>query len=130
MSLAIERIDHIVMTVNDIAQTVQFYCDVLGMREIRYGDNRSALAFGQQKINLHPKDSDIAPRAAKPTAGAIDICLVSELPIDRVVAALQRHDIAIETGPVERQGALGSMQSVYFRDPDGNLIEVSHYSAS
>ena len=128
MTLSIERIDHIVITVNDIEKTCRFYCDVLGMTETQYDDNRRALYFGRQKINLHPIPNDINPRASKPTTGAMDICLVSESSIDEVVSTLNHHGITIEQGPVERQGALGTMCSVYFRDPDGNLIEVAHYN--
>ena len=127
MGLAIDRIDHIVLTVTDVEQTIRFYSDVLGMQEIRHDNDRAALAFGKQKINLHPAVNDITPRASTPTAGAIDICLISGLPIDEVVSHLQRHGVSIEAGPIERQGALGMMISVYFRDPDGNLIEIAHY---
>ena len=127
MSLFIDRIDHIVLTVNDIDETIWFYCDVLGMQEIEYGENRIALKFGDQKINLHPIDSDISPTADRPTPGSTDICLISQTSLDEVAAMLEKHGIEIEEGPVTRSGATGKIVSVYCRDPDGNLIEISNY---
>ena len=127
MTFSIDRIDHIVITVNDIEKTCRFYCDVLGMTETHYGDNRIALEFGKQKINVHPISNDITPTASKPVAGSVDICLVSDSSIDDVVNTLNHHGIPVEEGPVERQGALGKMSSVYIRDPDGNLIELCSY---
>ena len=127
MSLSIDRIDHIVLTVSDIEQTIWFYCDVLGMEEIEFGENRIALKFGNQKINLHSIDSDITPGAQYPTPGSTDICLISQTSIDEVAAMLEKHGIEIEEGPVTRSGATGKIISVYCRDPDGNLIEISNY---
>lgn len=127
MSLSIDRIDHIVLTVSDIDQTVWFYCDVLGMQEIEYGENRIALKFGNQKINLHLIGSDISPKADRPTSGSADICLISQTSLDEVAAMLEKHGIEIEEGPVTRSGATGKIVSVYCRDPDGNLIEISNY---
>lgn len=127
MSLAIDRIDHIVLTVTDIEQTVWFYCDVLGMEEVEFGENRIALKFGNQKINLHLVSSDLTPVADQPTPGSQDICLISSSSIDEVSAILEKHGIPVEQGPVSRTGALGKIISVYCRDPDGNLIEISNY---
>lgn len=127
MSLSIDRIDHIVLTVTDIEQTIWFYCDVLGMEEVEFAEDRIALKFGNQKINLHPLESDISPRAGRPTAGSVDICLISQTSIDEVMAMLEKHGIDIEEGPVTRTGATGKIISVYCRDPDGNLIEISNY---
>ncbi|WP_028079554.1 VOC family protein [Solimonas soli] len=125
----IERLDHLVLTVRDIDATIAFYRDVLGMQPQTFGEGRHALAFGQQKINLHRADGPFAPRAAHPTSGSADLCFVSSTPVREIVSQLERHGVAIEAGPVERVGALGVMDSVYFRDPDGNLIEVSKYRA-
>ena len=126
MTLSIERIDHIVMTVNDIEQTIWFYGDVLGMEEIEFGDNRKALRFGNQKINLHEKTREISPVAEYPTPGSQDICLISSSPINEITAMLEKHGVAIEEGPVLRQGAQGEITSVYCRDPDGNLVEIAN----
>jgi len=128
MSLSINRIDHIVLTVKDIDQTIWFYCDVLGMEEIEFGENRKALKFGKQKINLHPVSSDISPAAQSPMPGSQDICLICDSPIEEVAAMLEKHGIAVEEGPVTRTGAQGEITSVYCRDPDGNLLEISNYS--
>jgi len=127
MPISLERIDHIVITVNDIEKSIRFYCDVLGMQETNFGDNRKAVAFGNQKINLHPIANNISLTATSPSPGSVDICLVCSTPAEELVNELKRHGIAIEAGPVERQGAMGPMTSVYIRDPDGNLIELSNY---
>ena len=127
MSLSIDRIDHIVLTVKDVEQTIWFYCDVLGMKEIDFGDDRKALTFGNQKINLHPVSSDFSPVAQAPTPGSQDICLISDSPSDEVAAMLEKHGISVEEGPVRRTGTQGEMTSIYCRDPDGNLIEIANY---
>jgi len=128
MTIALDRIDHIVLTVRDIDQTIEFYCNVFGMTEVTFGDNRKTLKFGKQKINLHPQPSDIKPKANQPTPGAMDICFITQSPIDSIIDSLQKHDINIELGPVQRQGAQGNITSVYIRDPDDNLIEIAHYN--
>jgi len=125
----IERLDHVVLTVRDIEKTITFYRDVLGMQPQTFGDGRHALVFGQQKINLHRADGPFTPRAAHPVAGSADLCFVSSTPVREIVSQLEGHGVVIEEGPVERVGALGVMDSVYFRDPDGNLLEVSKYRA-
>lgn len=124
----IERLDHLVLTVADIARTVDFYQRVLGMRHETFGQGRSALLFGQQKFNLHQAGREFEPKALHPTPGAIDLCLISQWSIDKVLQHLAAQGVAVEEGPVARTGALGPIESVYFRDPDGNLIEVSRYS--
>lgn len=126
----VERIDHIVLTVEDVQRTVQFYVTVLGMEEKTYGQNFKTLAFGNQRINLHEKGMNAPLKAKHPTPGSGDICLVTTSPMSEVVTHLKKHGVAIEEGPIEREGALGRMESVYFRDPDHNLIEISVYPDS
>ncbi|OEC43410.1 glyoxalase [Pseudomonas sp. 1D4] len=125
----LERIDHLVLTVADIPRTVDFYQRVLGMRHEVFGEGRSALAFGQQKLNLHQAGREFEPKAAHPQPGAIDLCLVTTWPLERLLAHLATEGVAVEEGPVRRTGALGPIESVYFRDPDGNLIEIGRYLA-
>jgi catechol 2,3-dioxygenase-like lactoylglutathione lyase family enzyme len=126
--MKIDRLDHLVLTVRDIDATIAFYVDVLGMEAVSFGAGRRALAFGRQKINLHPASAPLAPHAATPMPGSADLCLITDTPLTDVIAQLQRMGVAIEQGPVPRTGAAGPILSVYFRDPDGNLIEVSNYA--
>ena len=123
----IERIDHIVFTVADVAATCTFYEKVLGMKVETFGAGRKALCFGVQKINLHQYGKEFEPKAHAPTPGSQDICLITGVPIIEVMAHLQECGVAVEEGPVLRTGAMGPINSVYFRDPDNNLIEVSNY---
>jgi catechol 2,3-dioxygenase-like lactoylglutathione lyase family enzyme len=125
--LKIERIDHLVLTVSDIERTCDFYSRVLGMQRVVFDEGRRALAFGGQKINLHRAGEEFEPHAAHPTPGSADLCFITGVPMDGVLRRLESHGIGVVRGPVERTGALGPMESVYFRDPDGNLIEVSNY---
>ncbi|CAD5106237.1 VOC family protein [Zestomonas carbonaria] len=125
--MKIDRLDHLVLTVEDVERTVEFYSTVLGMQPVTFGAGRRALAFGQQKINLHPADAPLAPHARQPTPGSADLCLITTMPMNDVLAHLARLGVSVEEGPVPRTGALGDISSVYFRDPDGNLIEVSNY---
>ena len=124
----IDRLDHFVLTVRDLAATVDFYERGLGMRLVTFGAGRKALAFGRQKLNLHPAGREFEPKALKPTPGSIDLCFATESPLADVIAHLKACGVAIADGPVPKTGALGPMMSVYFRDPDGNLVEVSNYS--
>ena len=130
MALRVDRIDHLVLTVADIDMTVAFYERVLGMKTVTFAGGRRALAFGRQKINLHAAGREFAPKAARPTPGSADLCFVVDGPIDAVMAHLESQSVAIEEGPVARTGALGPITSVYFRDPDGNLIEASVYDST
>jgi catechol 2,3-dioxygenase-like lactoylglutathione lyase family enzyme len=123
----LDRLDHLVLTVKDIEITCNFYNQVLGMQVVTFDEGRKALAFGRQKINLHQVGREFEPKADKPTAGAGDLCFISQTPLSEVVAHLQASGVEIIEGPVPRAGALGMMESVYFRDPDLNLIEVSVY---
>ena len=127
MTVAIDRIDHIVLTVFDVERTIEFYRRVLGMQPVTFGEGRRALAFGRQKLNLHQAGREFEPKAFKPVPGAIDLCFIASTPLEEIVAHLESCGVVIAEGPVEKTGALGPMTSVYFRDPDGNLIEVSNY---
>ena len=125
--MRIDRIDHLVLTVADIAATVAFYERVLGMEHVERG-RRHALHFGRAKINLHESGNEFEPKAARVTPGSGDICLIADgASLDEVVAQLVAHEVPIEVGPVARDGAIGAMTSVYVRDPDGNLVEISVY---
>ena len=121
------RLDHLVLTVRDPQATVRFYEAVLGMKPVRFGEERLALQFGNTKINLHQAGAEIAPYALRPTPGSADLCLITEGSLDAVRDRLSENGVPIELGPVKRTGAAGPIRSVYFRDPDGNLIEVSRY---
>jgi catechol 2,3-dioxygenase-like lactoylglutathione lyase family enzyme len=123
----IDRLDHLVLTVADIDATVDFYTRVLGMQAVRFGAGRTALTFGHSKINLHRAGHEFEPKARRPTPGSADLCLIAAEPLERVITELAAHDVPVEEGPVERAGATGPILSVYFRDPDQNLIEVSNY---
>ncbi|MGX5219435.1 VOC family protein [Pseudomonas sp. S9] len=123
----IERLDHLVFTVASINKTVDFYTRVLGMRHETFGEGRSALVFGQQKFNLHELGKEFEPKARRPTPGAMDLCLITSWPTDKVLAHLAEQGVVVTEGPVKRTGATGPIESLYFRDPDDNLIEVSHY---
>ncbi|MFJ1911839.1 VOC family protein [Streptomyces sp. NPDC088147] len=125
--MRVERLDHLVLTVADIEATVDFYTRFLGMEPVVFGDGRRALAFGQSKINLHRAGHEFEPKAARPTPGSADLCFVVADPLERVIAELAAQGVPVEEGPVERTGALGPFVSVYVRDPDGNLVELSHY---
>lgn len=125
--IALERLDHLVLTVADIKRTVGFYTKVLGMRAATFGAGRQALHFGPHKINLYQNGQEFEPKAARPTTGSADLCLVTTTPIDEVIQHLIACGIRPEEGPVARSGAQGPITSVYFRDPDGNLIEVATY---
>ena len=129
MAIAIDRIDHIVLTVFDIDRTIDFYSRVLGMEPVTFAGGRRGLSFGRQKLNLHQAGREYEPKALRPAPGAIDLCFIAATPLGQVIEALRAEKVAIIQGPVAKTGALGSMQSVYFRDPDGNLVEVSNYDA-
>jgi catechol 2,3-dioxygenase-like lactoylglutathione lyase family enzyme len=125
--MQILRFDHIVLTVADIESTCRFFERVLGMRVVTFAGGRKALAFGQQKINLHQHRKEFEPRAQAPTPGSADLCLITDAPIENVVAHLEACGVTVIEGPVPRTGAIGPITSVYFRDPDNNLIEVANY---
>ena len=125
--MQIDRLDHLVLTVADIARTCEFYTRVLGMEIVRFGEGRTALKFGRQKINLHPADNIPGLVAHRPTPGSGDLCFITTMPLAEVQAHLERCRVPLVAGPGERAGAIGTIQSVYIRDPDQNLIEISNY---
>jgi catechol 2,3-dioxygenase-like lactoylglutathione lyase family enzyme len=126
VAFVIDHLDHLVLTVADIDATVGFYSSALGMEVVTFG-NRTALRFGEQKINLHQAGKEFEPKAARPTPGSGDLCFITKAPIEEVISHLKALHHAIEEGPVERTGAVGTMRSIYLRDPDSNLIEISNY---
>jgi catechol 2,3-dioxygenase-like lactoylglutathione lyase family enzyme len=128
-AIDIHSLDHLVLTVADLDETIDFYEHVLGMRPVRFGDGRRALEFGPSKINLHETGREIEPHARMPVSGSADLCLVTTTPPDQVLAHLRARNVTVEIGPVPRTGARGPITSVYVRDPDGNLIEIASYDS-
>ena len=125
--MRIDRLDLLVLTVADLDATVDFYTRVLGMAAVTFGSGRTALSFGHSKINLHQAGREYEPKAHRPVPGSADLCLITSDPLDQVISELTAQRVPIEEGPVGRTGATGPILSVYFRDPDRNLIEVSTY---
>ena len=123
----VESIDHFVLTVADLDATGAFYARVLGMERVDMPGKPTALTFGAQKINVHQRDHTFEPKAAQPTPGAGDFCLITTRPPEETIGRLKACGVAVEEGAVARNGARGAMTSVYFRDPDENLVEVSRY---
>jgi catechol 2,3-dioxygenase-like lactoylglutathione lyase family enzyme len=123
----LDRLDHLVMTVRDLDTTCTFYQRVLGMEVVTFGAGRKALAFGRQRINLHLAGHEFEPKAEHPTPGSADLCFIATVPISQIITHLNVCEVAILEGPVPRTGALGDMISVYFRDPDLNLLEIASY---
>jgi len=128
--LAIDALDHIVLTVRDVEATLAFYARVLGMQEVTFGGGRKALAFGLQKINLHHAGSEYVPHARHPVPGSADVCFITSTPLAEAMQHVRACGVAIEEGPVPKTGARGPISSFYFRDPDGNLVEVSNYGVA
>ena len=124
--IRIRRLDHLVLTCADVEATCAFYQRVLGMERDDFGPNRTALRFGEQKLNLHKAGAELKPNAAAAAPGSADFCLIASTPLEEVMTHLRSCGVAIELGPVDRAGASGPIRSVYFRDPDGNLVEVSN----
>lgn len=128
----LETLDHLVLTVRDIEATVAFYTRVLGMRETRFtppGENKServALSYGRQKINLHQQGREFDPKARTPTPGSADLCFIAGWSLQDVIAHLKAEGVPVIEGPSQRTGAMGPIMSIYIRDPDGNLIEISN----
>lgn len=129
--MIIHHLDHLVLTVKNIDLTCQFYEKILGMEVITFGEQRKALRFGHQKINLHEHGKEIDPKATAPTMGSADLCFIADTPVEKILQELLDNNIKIlEDGIVARTGATGKIRSVYFRDPDGNLLEVSNYDVN
>ncbi|MGL4270123.1 MAG: VOC family protein [Plesiomonas sp.] len=125
--LTISALDHLVLTVQNIERSVDFYQDILGMQAVTFGkEQRTALIFGEQKINLHPAARPIQPCAATPMSGSADLCLLTETPLDEAMRWVHANGVQIEEGPVQRTGATGPLLSFYIRDPDGNLVEIAN----
>lgn len=124
--MQIDSLDHLVLTVADVDASCAFYQRVLGMEVVTFGQGRKALAFGAQKINLHPAGREFEPKAQRPTPGSADLCFLTSVPLTEVRAHLAACGVTVSEGPVQRTGAQGPILSVYFRDPDLNLIEVSN----
>jgi catechol 2,3-dioxygenase-like lactoylglutathione lyase family enzyme len=118
-------LDHFVLTTSDLDRCLRFYAGVLGMTLERYGEGRIALRFGAQKINVHPPEFVPGIKATTPTPGSLDLCFLSDMPMQDIIGRLEAHQIPIEQGPVRRAGAQFGLESVYVRDPDGNLVEIS-----
>jgi len=126
MAFTIEQLDHVVLTVANLDAAIDFYSEVLSMDAVSF-EGRKALRFGDQKINLHQRGHEFSPKAAHPTPGSGDLCFVTLTPMDEVIEYLAALRVHIEEGPVERVGAVGKLRSVYIRDPDHNLVEISNY---
>ncbi|HWR88668.1 MAG TPA: VOC family protein [Dissulfurispiraceae bacterium] len=124
--MKIDSLDHLALTVKDIDATASFYSKVLGMDIVTFSGGRKALSFGAQKINLHQHGKEFEPKAQQPTPGSADLCFITSVPIPEVASHLTSCNVAVIEGPVQRTGATGPILSVYFRDPDMNLIEVSN----
>ena len=124
--MQIDRLDHLVLTVADIEATCAFYSQALGMQIAIFGENRKALQFGEQKINLHQYKHEFEPKAAYPTPGSADLCFITTTPLEAVIRHLESIGVSLMEGPVSRTGAIGPIDSIYLRDPDGNLIEISN----
>lgn len=125
--IRISHLDHLVLTVASIERSCDFYQRVLNFEIIQFGNQRKALKFGQQKINLHEVGHEFEPKAAHPTQGSADLCFIAETPINEIIQHIKQCNIRIEEGPIQRTGAMGNILSVYIRDPDQNLIEISNY---
>lgn len=121
----IDHLDHLVLTTTDELACTAFYVDVLGMRLETFGAGRKAFCFGNQKINLHVKGHEFEPKAHLPVPGALDLCFIASEPLDRVIERLGELQVPIVEGPVMRTGAVSKIRSIYLRDPDLNLIEIS-----
>ncbi|MDI3326405.1 VOC family protein [Pontibacterium granulatum] len=126
----ISSLDHLVLTVKSIEDTVRFYADILGMEKEAFGEGRVALKFGSQKINLHQLGKEFEPKANFPTPGSADLCFITNIPIQEAFEQIATKGVNIIEGIVARTGALGPIQSFYFRDPDNNLIELSSYATT
>lgn len=126
--LCVEDLDHLVLNVADIGTTCRFYRRVLGMTPFTFGNGRTALSFGNRKINLYETGQPYSPKPDKPLPGTAELCFLSRTPVVELLDHLKAEKVEVVEGPVRREGALGPITSVYFRDPDGNMIEVANYT--
>lgn len=126
MTISIDSLDHLVLTVRDLNTSISFYTQILGMQEEVFGENRVALNFGHQKINLHRHQHEFEPKAETPLPGSEDLCFLVSTPLEQVIKHLTENGVELLEGPMRRTGATGPILSVYIRDPDGNLIELSN----
>jgi catechol 2,3-dioxygenase-like lactoylglutathione lyase family enzyme len=124
--MKIDSLDHLVLTCADVEATIGFYSKVLGMQAVSFGEGRKALRFGSMKINLHQQGNEFEPKSQHAIPGSADLCFITSVPIHKVIDHLTDCDVAIIHGPVQQSGAIAPLRSVYFRDPDQNLIEVSN----
>ena len=124
--MKIDNLDHLVLTVADIRTTTNFYTRTPGMEIMTFGEGRTALSFGAQKINLHQSGHEFEPKAQYPKPGSADLCFITSTPLPMVIEHITSCSVTIIEGPVRRTGATGPILSIYFRDPDGNLIEVAN----
>ena len=123
----IDSIDHFVLTVQSVEASVEFYSTVLNMKVTTFSGDRKSLHFGKQKINLHQAGEELAPHATEPVPGSQDFCLISSTPLDEIIEHVKSCGVQIIEGPGNRTGAIGEIHSIYFRDPDGNLVEIANY---
>lgn len=123
----ISRLDHLVLTTANEEASTLFYVSILGMRLQTFGDGRKAFVFGNQKINLHIQGKEFEPKALKPMPGSLDLCFITSRPLEECMNIFRKNNIIIAEGPVNRTGAMGTIRSIYVRDPDQNLIEISEY---
>ena len=124
--MKIRKLDHFVLTVRDIEETISFYTSVMGMEKEVFGEGRIALKYGDQKINLHEWGNEFEPKAGNPMPGSADLCFITKIPLNEAMSHVRSFGVEIIEGPVERTGARGSILSFYFRDPDNNLIELAN----
>ncbi len=127
MKYQIKSLDHLVLTVKDIAKTVEFYTTVLGMKKEIFKQNRVALKFGSQKINLHQLGAEFEPKAYNVKEGSADLCFITQTSVTDFNSHIENLGVKVIEGPVKRTGAMGEINSIYVRDPDGNLIEIANY---
>ena len=126
MPIQMDHIDHLVMTVENVETTCNWYQRVLGIKNAVFGEGRKALLLNKQKINLHQKGAEFEPHAHAPTPGSLDLCLISPTPLAQVLEHLKQQRVPVEKGPIKRNGATGLITSIYIRDPDKNLLEISN----
>ena len=124
--MKVSKLDHFIITANNLEKTIDFYSRILGMEQQTYSDGRKALIFGDQKINLHEAGKEFKPHAQNPLPGSADLCFITRTPMQQVISHLTTCNVSIIEGPLEKSGASGPLLSIYIRDPDNNLIEIAN----